>query len=142
MTKLEFALVMTAFVSTGVMAQTVPGGVGVIQSIDGLVTVSQANTLGTAVKDARILDGARIVTTGAGTTVVKLDNGCLIKLDPNQSVTIDSKLDCRAQAASIQPTVPVAAAAGTGVGTGVVLGALGVGAIALIGNQSKNASGN
>ena len=140
MTKFAFALLTTAFVSTGVMAQAVPGAVGVIQSTDGLVTVSQANTLGNAVKDVRILDGARIVTTGTGTTVVKLDNGCLVKLDPNQSVTIDSKLDCRAQVASIQTTVPVAA--GTGVGTGVVLGVLGVGAIALIGNQSKNASGN
>ena len=140
MTKFVFALLMTAFVSTGVMAQAEPGAVGVIESVDGLATVSQANRLGNAVKDVRILDGARIVTTGTGTTVVKLNNGCLVKLDPNQSVTIDSKLDCRAQVASIKPTVPVAA--GVGGPNPVVLGVLGVGAIALIASQSKNASGD
>ena len=127
MTKFAFALVMTAFVSTGVMAQAVPGAVGVVQSTDGLVTVSQANTLGNAVKDVRILDGARIVTTGTGTTVVRLNSGCLVKLDPNQSVTIDSKLDCRAQVASIENTVPVAT--GQGISNPIGLAALGVGAL-------------
>ena len=127
MIKFAFAMLVTAFVSTGVMAQAVSGVVGVIQSTDGLATVSQANTLGNAVKDERILEGARIVTTGTGTMVVKLNNGCLIKLDPNQSVIIDSKLDCRAQVASIQTTVPVAV--GQGVANPVGLVALGVGVL-------------
>ena len=136
MTKFVFALLMTAFVSTGVMAQAEPGAVGVIESVDGLATVSQANRLGNAVKDERILEGARIVTTGTGTMVVKLNNGCLVKLDPNQSVTIDSKLDCRAQVASIKPTGPVAA--GAGGPNPVVLGVLGVGAVALIASQKSS----
>ena len=131
MTKFAFALLMTAFVSTGVMAQVVPGAVGVVQSTEGLVTVSQGNTLGNAFKEQRILDGARVVTTGTGTAAVRLNNGCLIGLDPNQSVTIDSRLDCRAQVASIQSTGAQAgagsAAGGGGNASGLVF--LGVGAL-------------
>ena len=131
MTKFAFALLMTAFVSTGAMAQVVPGAVGVVQSTEGLVTVSQGNTLGNAFINERIFDGARVVTTGTGTAVVRLNNGCLIKLDPNQSVTIDSRLDCRAQVASIQSTGAQAgagsAAGGGGNASGLVF--LGVGAL-------------
>ena len=131
MTKFAFALLMTAFVSTGVMAQVVPGAVGVVQSTEGLVTVSQGNTLGNAFINERIFDGARVVTTGTGTTVIRLNNGCLIRLDPNRSVTIDSRLDCTAQVASIQNTGAQAgagsAAGGGGNASGLVF--LGVGAL-------------
>ena len=131
MTKFAFALLMTAFVSTGAMAQVVPGAVGVVQSTEGLVTVSQGNTLGNAFINERILDGARVVTTGTGTTVIRLDNGCLIRLDPNQSVTIDSRLGCTAQVASIQSTGAQAgagsAAGGGGNASGLVF--LGVGTL-------------
>ena len=147
MTKFAFALLMTAFVSTGAMAQVVPGAVGVVQSTDGLVTVSQGNTLGNAFKEQRILDGARVVTTGTGAAVIRLDNACLIKLDPNQSVTIDSSLDCRAQVASIQSTGAVAAgqgagavAAGQGAANPAGLAALGVGALGAYLHQRASGS--
>ena len=148
MTKFAFALLMTAFVSTGAMAQVVPGAVGVVQSTDGLVTVSQGNTLGNAFKEQRILDGARVVTTGTGAAVVRLiNNGCLIKLDPNQSVTIDSRLGCTAQVASIQSTGAVAAgqgagavAAGQGAANPAGLVALGVGALGAYLNQRASGS--
>ena len=138
MTKFAFALLMTSFVSTGVMAQgapVVPASVGAIQSTDGLVTVSQANTLGNAFKDERLLDGARVATTGTGTTVIRLDNGCVIRLEPNQSVTINTKLDCRAQVAGIQSIGFVAAGAGQGVSNPVGLAALGLGLIGAYANQ-------
>lgn len=138
MTKFAFALLMTAFVSTGAMAQVVPGAVGVVQSTDGLVTVSQGNTLGNAFKEQRILDGARVVTTGTGAAVVRLNNGCLIKLDPNQSVTIDSRLDCTAQVASIQSTGAVAA--GQGAANPAGLAALGVGALGAYLHQRSSGS--
>ena len=141
MTKFAFALLMTAFVSTGAIAQGAPGAVGIIQSTDGLVTVSQGNALGNAFKDERILDGARVVTTGTGTTVVRLNNGCLVKLDPNQSVTIDSKLDCRAQNASIQSTGAASAGASGSESGGfntVGLAALGLGVIGAIVNQRSS----
>ena len=138
MTKFAFALLMTAFVSTGVMAQVVPGAVGVVQSTEGLVTVSQGNTLGNAFINERIFDGARVVTTGTGTTVVRLNTGCLIKLDPNQSVTIDSRLDCTAQVASIQNTGAVAA--GQGAANPAGLAALGVGALGAYLHQRASGS--
>ena len=139
MTKFAFALLMTAFVSTGAMAQGVPGAVGIIQSTDGLVTVSQDNALGNAFKDARILDGARVVTTGTGTTVVRLNNGCLVKLEPNQSVTIDSKLDCKAQVDSIRSTSTVSASGGESGGFNTVgLAALGLGVIGAVASQRSS----
>ena len=145
MTKLAFALLLTAFASTAALAQGPGESVGVVQSVDGLVTVSQGNTLGNVVKDEKILNGARVVTTSTGSAVVKLNNGCLISLAPNQSVTVDPRLDCKALVASIQSTGAgaFAAGAGAGAGNGVAIAAAiagGVG-IAVIGN-SNSSSGN
>ena len=146
MTKFAFALLMTSFVSTNAMSQgapTVPSSVGAIQSTDGLVTVSQANTLGNAFKDERLLDGARVATTGTGTASIKLDNGCVIRLERNQSVTIDSRRDCRALVASIQSTVPATAGASGFVGENPVgLIALGAGAIGAYFNMRQHGSGS
>ena len=146
MTKFAFALLMTSFVGTAAMAQgapVVPASVGAIQSTDGLVTVSQANTLGNAFRDERLLDGARVATTGTGTTSIRLDNGCVIKLEPNQSVTINSKLDCRVQVASIQSTVLATAGASGFVGENPVgLIALGAGAIGAYFNMRQRGSGS
>ena len=144
MTKFAFALLLTAFASTGAMAQGPAESVGVVQSVDGLVTVSQGNTLGNVVKDEKILNGARVVTTSTGSALVKLNNGCLISLAPNQSVTVDPKLDCKALVASIQSTGVGAFAAGTGVASGTGFGAFaavsGAVGIVLIANSSSGSS--
>ena len=117
MTKFTFALLLTAFASTSAMAQGPTESVGVVQSVNGLVTVSQGNTLGNVVEDEKILSGARVVTTSTGSTVIKLNNGCIISLAPNQAVTIDSRLECKALVAGIVGTGAVAAGAATVAGT-------------------------
>ena len=142
MTKFAFALLMTSFVGTTAMAQGAPASVGAIQSTDGLVTVSQSNTLGNAFKDERLVDGARVATTGTGTTVIRLDNGCVIRLEPNQSVTINTQLSCNAQVASIQSVGFVAAGAGQGVANPIGLVALGIGLIGAANNQRQKSSGS
>ena len=135
MTKFAFALLITAFVSTSAMAQsTVVTPVGNVVSVEGVGTVSQGNTLGNLVKDQRIFDGANI-TTASGTVVVRLPSGCLVSLAPNQSVKIDSKLDCPTQVSRIQnigatPSAQAgagSAAGGGGNASGLVF--LGVGAL-------------
>ena len=116
---------LTALFSTIAIAQTPMPAVGSVQSVNGLATVGQANTIGNAAQNQRILDGARLVTTSSGTLVVKLDNGCIIRLNPNQAVTINSKLDCPAIVAGIQSTLPATAAAGSAgadVGNGIIVG--------------------
>lgn len=141
MTKFAFALLLTACVSTSAMAQGPAASVGVVQSVDGLATVSQGNTMGNLFKEERILNGARVVTTSTGSAVIKLDNGCLISLAPNQAVTIDSRLDCKALVAGITGTGGVAAGAAAGAGGGGVMVAFSsVVAIALIANSNSGNS--
>ena len=146
MTKFAFALLITAFVSTSAMAQsTVVTPVGNVVSVEGVGTVSQGNTLGNLVKDQRIFDGANI-TTASGTVVVRLPSGCLVSLAPNQSVKIDSKLDCPTQVSRIQNigATPGAqagagsAAGGGGNASGLVF--LGVGALGAYLNQRASGS--
>ena len=147
MTKFAFALLITAFVSTSAMAQsTVVTPVGNVVSVEGVGTVSQGNTLGNLVKDQRIFDGANIVTTASGTVVVRLPSGCLVSLAPNQSVKIDSKLDCPTQVSRIQnigatPGSQAGAGSAAGGGGGALgLGALGVGALGAYSNQRGSGS--
>ena len=146
MTKFAFALLITAFVSTSAMAQsTVVTPVGNVVSVEGVGTVSQGNTLGNLVKDQRIFDGANI-TTASGTVVVRLPSGCLVSLAPNQSVKIDSKLDCPTQVSRIQnigatPGSQAGAGSAAGGGGGALgLGALGVGALGAYYNQRGSGS--
>lgn len=147
MKKFTFALLLTACVGTGALAQA---PVGVVQDVQGLVTVSQGNTMGNLVKDLRIADGARLVTTSTGTAHITLDNGCRITLEPNQAITIDSRLDCKALVAAIGPAAGGAAVAGgvaVSAGRSVALPVfLGLGAGMLLhtrtSNKSQNSSGS
>src|SRR5665647_2002308 len=75
MKKFTFALLLTACVGTGALAQA---PVGVVQDVQGLVTVSQDNKMGNLVKGLEIVDGAHVVTTTTGTVDITLDNGCRI----------------------------------------------------------------
>ena len=139
MTKFAFALLMTACVSTGAMAQstvvTPVSGIGKVLSIDGVGTVSQGNTLANLVVDQSIFDGANIVTTASGTAVVRLPSGCLVSLAPNKTVRVDSKLDCPTQIARIQNTGGATVAGGGGGGNASGLVLLGVGALGAYYNQ-------
>ena len=135
MTKFAFALMMTAFVSTASMAQVSPGPQGLpgpvasIQTIEGLATVNEGSTLISAFKGERILNGARIVTSANGSTVITMDNRCVISLSPNQAVTINTSLDCRTLVAGVQTTVVATSSPGA---SGLV-GSNPVGLAALVG---------
>lgn len=141
MKKYKFALLLTAFVTTGVFAQDPSEEVGKAVRVEGLVTVSQNNTLGNLVKDSTVVDGARVVATSTGAATIRLDNGCRIELTANQAITIDSRLECKALIAGIQSTGAgvgaVAAAAG---GKAAIVPAFAAGALAigLIGNRNNN----
>ena len=117
MKKLTFLLSLSALCTTVSFAQTpAPQAVGVVTRVEGLATVSQANTLGNAFKDEVILQNARVVTTASGFTTIRLTDGCIVDLKPNQVVTIDIRRECKAILASIQPAGAVGVAAAGGVG--------------------------
>ena len=117
MKKFTYLLSLSALCSTLSFAQTPPPeAVGVVTRVEGLVTVSQNNTLGNVFKDEVILQNARVVTTATGSTTIRLKNGCVIDLKPNQAVTVDFRRECKALLAAIQPAGGVGVAGAGGVG--------------------------
>ena len=124
MKKFTFLLTLSAFFTTVSFAQTpAPQAVGVVTRVEGLVTVGQNNTMGNVSKDNFILENARVATTANGSTTIRLNNGCVIDLKPNQAVTVDLRRECKAILASIQPAgAVVASGAGSGVGGAVGAG--------------------
>ena len=134
MKKLTFLLSLSAFFTTVVFAQTpARESVGVITRVDGLVTLAQDNNLGNAANNNVVLQNARVVTTRNGSITIRLNNGCIIDMKPNQALTVDARRDCAALVASIQPA---GAMVGTGTGTGTGVGAgSGVGGAVSVGDS-------
>ena len=126
MKKLTFLLSLGAFFTSVSFAQApAPEAVGVVTRVEGLATVSQGDTLGNAFKDKVILQNARVVTTATGSTTIRLNNGCVIDLKPNQAVTVDFRRECKALLAAIQPAGAVGVAGAGGVGAAGVPPGLG-----------------
>lgn len=159
MKKYIFSLFTTVCVTASVFAQDPSEAVGKVVTVEGLVTVSQDNTLGNLVKDSPVVDGARVVTTSTGATTIRLNNGCRIELTFNQAVTINSRLECRALIASVQSTAAgvgaaaavasvqstvagVGAAAAVAVGKAAILSALAAGSLAIGLVARQNSSGS
>ena len=92
--------------------------VGVVTHVEGLVTVSQDDTLGNAFKGKVILQNARVATTATASTTIRLNNCCVIVLKPNQAVTVDYRRECKAILAFIQPS-GVGGVAGAGGASGI-----------------------
>lgn len=144
MTKFKFALLLTAFAGTAALAQAPAASIGVAEEVRGLVTISQRKTLGNLVEDQKIFEGARVVTTSTGATVIKLDNGCRIRLNASQAITIDSRRECRALIASIESTRNIGGAVVAGGGSSTTPGliALGVGIAVMASQKSGKLSGS
>ena len=148
MKKFTFLLSLGTLFTAVSFAQTpAPEAVGVVTRVEGLVTVSQGNTMRNAFKDEVILQNARVVTTSSGSTTIRLNNGCLIDLKPNQAVTVDFKRECKAILAAIQPAGAVGSVGAAGVPPGlnnaIIVGAgvlMGVGLINASSNSNQNSA--
>ena len=153
MKKFTFLLSMGAVFTTVSFAQApAPEAVGLVTRVEGLATVSQSDTLGNVFKDEVILQNARVVTTATGSTTIRLNNGCVIDLKPNQALTVDVRRECKALLAAIQPAgaVGVAGAGGVGaagvppgLGNALIVGGgafAGVGLIRAISNSNENSA--
>lgn len=79
-----------------------PQVLGTAVSVQGLVTVSDGASIANVVDGNPLVEGSRIVTSSTGSVTVKMKEGCDIKLDPNQSITLQSNRSCEALLASIQ----------------------------------------
>lgn len=124
-----------------VSAQT-PAIVGKVAEVQGVVTISNGLTVGTAVPGTVITEGNRFVTASAGAARLTMDNGCVINLKPNESLVIDSRLSCRELLASIQSVGTQSAAVAVGGGAGLGKGLAGVGGLLLAGAVANSTSNN
>jgi len=114
MKKFTFSIVLCAILSSTVMAQEAPiSKVGAVSAIDGLSTVSQGNTLSNLTQGEPILQGARVVTSSTGTVRIVMNNGCVVSLNRNEAVTIDSRIACGTLTAGIVPNNAAIAVAGS-----------------------------
>ena len=146
MKKLTLALALTAFASTATVAMAADA-IGVAKNVQGMVTVSQGNTMGNLVNGLDIFDGMRLAATSTGGALIKLNNGCEISLAANQSIVIDAALDCKALMASVKgPAVGGGGggfAAGGAIGGALPIGlALGYGTGVRNWTKQKNSSGS
>ena len=121
--------------------------IGSLSKVDGTVTVNDGVRVVNGVVGTPIADGARIVTTSTGTATIRLANGCVVDLKPNQAITVLNNNPCGGLLASVQNTVgPVEAGAQQfSVGDGFIV-ATGVGVtIAVVDalrNRSRRLSGS
>jgi hypothetical protein len=134
-------------------AQSQPQPIGKVAEVEGVVTVSNGVTVATAVLGSPVIEGTRYVTAASGSTLLRMDRGCDIRLKPNESLLIDGNRDCAALLALVQPVganlaavvIPGAAlpaAAGTAGSTGVAAGVLGAGGALAAGLIAGNSGGS
>ena len=97
----SLALVALAACCTAVQAQA-PAPVGAVAEVHGLVTMSFGSTVATVQADTPVFDGARFVASSSGGAELKFTDGCLVKLQPNQWVSIDSALSCDQRIAAVR----------------------------------------
>ncbi|ROZ66184.1 hypothetical protein [Ramlibacter sp. WS9] len=138
-------------------AQSQPQAIGKVAEVEGVVTVSNGVTVATAVLGSPVIEGTRYVTAASGSTLLRMDRGCDIRLKPNESLLIDGNRDCAALLALVQPVganlaavvIPGAAlpaagttVAGTAGSTGVAAGVLGAGGALAAGLIAGNSGGS
>lgn len=91
-----------AFIFSPSWAQSPAPAVGTIQSVQGLVTISQGATLGNAAPGTALTNGAIVVSTCGASTFIQLRNGCSVPLSPSQAVTVNTDLSCDQLLNSVQ----------------------------------------
>ena len=110
-----------------------PGPLGNVGEAKGLVTMSLGSRVSTVQPGTPIFDHARFVTSSSGSVRLDLSNGCEVKLQPNQMVTIDDSSSCDQQIAAIMFLSTDTAGAGALLRVGLPL----LGAAALAGAVSR-----
>jgi hypothetical protein len=98
---------LLAFVAASCCAATwaqapAPTPVGTVAEVHGLVTMSFGANVATVQPDTPVFDGARFVASSSGGAEIKFKDGCVVKLLPNQWISIDSKDDCDTRIAAVR----------------------------------------
>lgn len=102
----SFIAVTLALVATTAFAQDRERErerLGIVDNVQGLVTVTDGATGSTVATGNLIISGMRFVTSSSGSAVLRFDNGCVLKLEPSHAVTILHRETCEALIAGVQP---------------------------------------
>jgi len=99
----SFFIIGSAVLASAAFAQASLGTVGTVQ---GLVTDTVGGNVTSTTPGEQIVDGERFTTSSNGSVTLNLNNGCTITLQPNQAVTIDSRMTCRALIATVSGGAP------------------------------------
>jgi hypothetical protein len=99
-----------------------------LKQVNGNVLVSRESGMATGAEAQPLLNGSRVITTGNSSVVVVFDNGCEVRLGPNERFEIDIQQPCalmKPVALGVPPPAPPVAFADPGlilpVGIGAVL---------------------
>lgn len=88
--------------------------IGSAVKVQGLVTVSDGASIASVIDGNALVEGSRIVTSSTGFVTVRTTGGCVIRLEPNQSLTLLRAKSCELLAASVQALPREFAIAGLG----------------------------
>lgn len=135
MKKLLSALVVTLAFGSAVAQSKKDEPIAKIIELDGLVTVADQNQLVNGSLNLPLFKGARVLTTSTGVATVEFDNGCRVKLKPNESLTVDEN-ECKALLLASGAAAPL-----TGGQIAMRVGAVGLLAI-IVHNNDKKVSGS
>ena len=100
---------LVALASLAAAAAIAQSALGTVSNVQGVVTATQGTTGTVVAPGSVIVNGTRFVTTSTGTVTLRLNSGCVVTLQPAQSVTVLQNMTCQQLTAAVQP-VPVAPA--------------------------------
>lgn len=126
-------VICSALFAAGAFAQA---QLGKVTEVQGVVTVTDGVRGGTATVGAPITEGSRFVTSSNGVTTLVLDNGCTIRLRPNQAITVRNQA-CNLLLASVENLGATPVASG-GLGRGAAVGLWAAGGAAILLNAFDN----
>lgn len=120
--------------------QTGDSTIASLKSVVGSVLVSKETGLSSGNDDVRLGTGTRVITTSNSEAVVKYDDGCEVRLKPNQRFEVDKGKTCAVLISQVESIVTEAqGTAGMGVlaggSAGELLPALAVGAGGIVAIQ-------
>jgi hypothetical protein len=76
--------------------------VGAVAEVKGLVTMSLGANVATVQPDTPVFNGARFVAGSSGEAEIRFQDGCVLRLKPNQWVTINGADSCELRLAAVQ----------------------------------------
>ncbi len=116
-----------ALCTAGLLCFSIAGfaqaSIGTLANVTGPVTLNDGSTVVNGINGTSFGSGSRIVTSSTGGATLRLANGCVVDLKPNQAVTVLASTSCAELVASVQTTgVAGPAQANFSVGDAVIVG--------------------